>query len=384
MTTPIIAIHGVNNRHRPSFEQTVAFFNDKLNEGQSGTRWRVYPVWWGDLGARDSNLKRIIPDPGRHTDAASESPSPAPANQLLAQAPDPNATFEAARTAASAALTNEDSETEMSQATVRAVIDESLRSAWRSTAVLQFATEAVAANAGRRIGDALQRQQPKDVAAASAAVFYLVREADDGLLERIVAGLNRVVRRHVIEWASRFFGDVVVYSGDSGTQSRPTGIPVRFNETLATLRAECGETWGTAQQPISVVGHSLGSLIALDAAARAEDHVSIATFITFGSQASWFHAIRPRGALARYDGIPVPIPTHRIKRWVNIWNPDDPLAFLMRPVFRAPSTMPEPGPGERVVEDVRGPADLSDFHGMYWRDPTVVGIIRDALAAADA
>jgi pimeloyl-ACP methyl ester carboxylesterase len=114
-------------------------------------------------------------------------------------------------------------------------------------------------------------------------------------------------------------------------------------------------------KPISVIAHSLGGVIAFDAATRSSDALWIDGFVTFGSQAAFFQVLDPRPSLPLYiPGRPIRLP-ETIERWTSLWEPLDVLAFAAGKVFRLHSGL--------APTDVRLVHDLHSglaTHGTYW------------------
>ena len=59
---PVLVVHGVANHDKNLFEQRVAEFNRRVNDG-SATAWQFIPVFWGDLGAVQEGIEDTIPSP---------------------------------------------------------------------------------------------------------------------------------------------------------------------------------------------------------------------------------------------------------------------------------------------------------------------------------
>jgi len=55
MKTPVLVIHGIAQRKREKFERDVARM-----AGAVGPKFELIPVYWGDLGANDAHLHRVM------------------------------------------------------------------------------------------------------------------------------------------------------------------------------------------------------------------------------------------------------------------------------------------------------------------------------------
>lgn len=53
--TPVLVIHGIAQRKREKVERDVARMNEAM-----GDRFELIPVYWGDLGANDAHLHRVM------------------------------------------------------------------------------------------------------------------------------------------------------------------------------------------------------------------------------------------------------------------------------------------------------------------------------------
>lgn len=128
---------------------------------------------------------------------------------------------------------------------------------------------------------------------------------------------------HNFRYGIHFFGDIFVY------QRHQLEIHQRIWNKIAQYAAN----YGTEQKPINVIAHSLGGVVAFDAALDKQQPLWIKRFITFGSQSSFFHIFDPRTGLAQYThDLPVTLPP-TIQQWTNLWDPMDLLAFAMSSVF---------------------------------------------------
>ncbi len=189
-------------------------------------------------------------------------------------------------------------------------------------------------------------------------VLLLVADA----LASVGNGYVRQLREEIMPTVGRFTGDIWAYLSDPG--------PIR----QAILGALAPSGLGTSpDKPISVVAHSFGGVIAVHMAVR--ELLYIDTLITFGSQPSLFEVIMRDYAPALGDftiGNPVAVPGV-IKKWINLWEPLDFLAFSQAAAFRLASGGPT---------DIRTPHlhDSGLFtHGVYWTHPLLAQTIRTAI-----
>lgn len=58
--TPVLAIHGVANRSSAEHAERVTHLQKQLN--RLGGPWKLWPIFWGDLAARDEHLTKTLGD----------------------------------------------------------------------------------------------------------------------------------------------------------------------------------------------------------------------------------------------------------------------------------------------------------------------------------
>ena len=176
------------------------------------------------------------------------------------------------------------------------------------------------------------------------------------------------VRRAIFPSASEGIGDLFVYV------DRYEPIQQRLRDVLA----EAGDGWGTPDKPVSVLGHSLGGVIAFDAARSTASPVSIKRFVTFGSQSAVLHILDPNREVvalsaAAVQRLPpfnghdkVRLPT-TIGTWLSVWHAMDPLAFLAGTVF-------ELSDGSPVIDErIEGQfGRWSNAHSCYWKHTDII------------
>ncbi|MGW4754347.1 hypothetical protein [Streptomyces chartreusis] len=137
-----------------------------------------------------------------------------------------------------------------------------------------------------------------------------------------------------------FVADILRY------QARGDGV-------RSLLRRTIGDTPGDR---VTVIGHSLGGVAAVDLLALAP--VSrVDQLITVGSQAAFFYET---GALVSREH-PAELPPHFPERWLNIYDPRDFLSYRASGVFRG------------RVRDVRvdNGQPFPQAHSAYWDNKTV-------------
>ena len=187
------------------------------------------------------------------------------------------------------------------------------------------------------------------------------------------------VRHAVLPGASEGLGDLFVYV------DRYEPIHQRLRDVLA----QAGDGWGTPQKPISILGHSLGGIIAFDAARSTPSPISIKRFVTFGSQSAVLHILDPNREVlalrAATQGLPpfngrdkVRLPT-TIGTWLSVWHAMDPLAFLAGTVFELHDGSPV------VDERIEGQEGRwSNAHSCYWTHTEMIRLTSTALRSGES
>ncbi|UOR00221.1 hypothetical protein MUN81_22535 (plasmid) [Hymenobacter sp. 5317J-9] len=409
MAEPIVVIHGVANRDRAAFEESVAYLQHEL-----GPAWQLLPVFWGDLGGQGTDINDCLPvlregEWGvRAAGVRGAGALPAPFPSLPADALGAGQTSNETRAELiAAAATN-------GGAMVRGVVtdDHVKRAAEQelpTTKVLQYLDdEAVFQDLGKAIRAALESADaavnpsaaPGDELVRGAGGTAASEISDDqvrGLLDPLTKAarnvihavddilgrtlgnrlgqLNQRLRGGVMPPLSAFFGDIIVY------QRNRARIQQRIWDALAPYGAGCG----TAAKPVHVVAHSLGGVIAFDAAVQREQPLWMKSFTTFGSQSAFFHIVDPRETLTTYrKDFPVTLPP-TIAKWTNLWDTVDLLAFTAGTVFRLhDGSRPKDTPLRDLLSQIID--EKAWMHSVYWREavdanPTaLVKAIKESVA----
>jgi hypothetical protein len=380
--TPVLVIHGVANRDQKAFEAEVSDL-----QGRVGGSYRLVPAWWADLGGKTAFLEDTLPDMAQsqvrsevdHSDLTALGASIASGTSAYhVRASNDRESIILQSTRAQIGITEE----------VRAdgELEAAIHDGWNSATYLHLihdrrALEAIgravaaAGNADEhtdeptnvyvtRSGDddAIDtRNIIKKVGSAARAVMAEIDKVVGYTVGQVVGDLNQSLRGTWAERIGSFLGDIVAY------QRRQ----IEVQDRLIQIISEHAHGWGTEKQPIPVVAHSLGGVIAFDAATRSHTPLWISSFVTFGSQASFFEVLDPRPSLTPYaPGSPVPLPPS-IDRWTSLWEPLDVLAFAAAKVFRLAS-------GKSPI-DIRTIHDLKSglgTHGTYWHCSELVTAIQ--------
>ncbi|MDH0090314.1 hypothetical protein N7373_02560 [Achromobacter mucicolens] len=398
MIEPVLIIHGVNNHDYAPFAQRVRQLQHSLGPGV-----RLIPAHWGDQGGLSTNLEDCLPvfRDGewnvRAQDAALSMPGPALTRAIVgldAALDNPHRVDLICGALQASAPVRGDR-----HAWLQPVRD-GLAARLGSTRVLQFVDDPqTLAIIGRTI-DAMLRELPQrpaalpgghgvrgesgavngeDVRGLAADVQRIVGDVIQGFDEALgrvignqVGRMNQAIRGRLAVPVSATLGDIMTY------QRQPDRVQAALRKTLATE----APGYGSQAQPISVIAHSLGGVVAFDAAVKplSEDkRLWIKSFVTFGSQAAFFHIVDPRlPELRAYRrNAPVELPAS-IARWTNLWNPMDLLAFTAGTVFRladgsTPLDICVQDSASELLAKNEGP------HTAYWASDELTHAVQAAL-----
>lgn len=394
---PILIVHGVANHDLGPFHEQVARLQPLL-----GADKMLIPVDWGPLGGQSTDLADCLPaySQGQWHVRSEDEATPA-MNPELVRAMVGAATLDNARRAQLV------SDQVPAQSTVRGTpggdaqlrVRDAVAGELASTQVLQHIDDGqTLAIVGRAIAAVLQDLPTADTAPVLNSPYAVRGDIDTrGLLDPVsqIAGhvlhgiddalgrmmgkqlgqLNQSVRERLAEPISGTLGDIMAY------QRQPGRIHAVLRDTLA--RHAPG--YGTKDQPIRVLAHSLGGVIAFDAAVNPpteEQRLWIKSFITFGSQSAFFHIIDPRvPALQPYrHGVPVVLPPS-IAQWTNLWDAMDLLAFTAGTVFRLSDGRQ---PLDICVQDTASEliAQKAWAHSIYWKSNQLIDAIKASFNGA--
>lgn len=377
MTRPVLAIHGVKNRDKEFFSRQVNAMADAVG---GDLKW--IPVFWGDLGAKSAYLDRVTPPVWDLAEEAVDQIDPRAVENLLG----PRRTGNEAPAVDNVDIVVAAAHRQLppNEAAGSGQLGAAIREAWRQTQYLQrVGDERMLADVGRLVGEAV-----RDRASETSEIPFVgdvgdfVRRLFDPLDDLIAAASGRVVGAAHQFLRGAFIADVALFLGDIFVYQRNrAAIQQRIWEAIESDPLSRGRG-DSPDNPIPVVAHSLGGVIAFDAASVSEPALHIDSLVTFGSQPAFFHLVDPRGGadsttLPPYaGGEPVLAPT--IRRWINLYEPLDPLAFLAGKVLRveAPAEI-----SDRIVE--HRPEGGLFTHGDYWTHEEVMASIREALDVSE-
>lgn len=365
MGDPVFVIHGIGTRDQARFDAVLAGLTVA-----TGGRWPLVGVYWGDLGVDVSHLGYTVPawpPPGLAATGEQVGEQPGVAD-LFARPPEAPPVDGAELRGAARSRVPAEVAAGVAVAFTRATLaadtvevragegweEEVLRvldERWPMTRWLRLVDEpemlgAIGTAVAGALADAGVDLVEPDAAEMrdrdAAAGFVRRRIADIDLLVGTVmnaaAGrVNAYLRTELGPVVHRFLGDTLVYQRDRS----------RIHDRVRAVVAEHGAGLGQdPRRPVQIIGHSFGGVIAVDLAVD-ENPMWIHSLVTIGAQASLFHVTDPRSprlSAFRADDGPVRLPPS-LRRWTNLWEPMDVLAFVAARVFAladgsAPSDVP--------------------------------------------
>lgn len=387
MTEPVLVIHGVANRSKAEFAARV----EQLAADAGRDPASLIPVYWGDLGAKTGGIADAIPELGAAAVSAiggtgvedalwAAAVLTAPGDDVAGvRGVDSNARANIAAEAFMASVPAPAEVAVLSGEEQDAELKQAVAEAWMTTTYLKAVTRA---DLLRELGVAVAEAAGATEASGAEAVrdltlprlqvrkrisdaVHAIDRAVGAVLGEVGGRLNTFLRTELGPHIGEFLGDVIVYHAH-----RPA-IQNRVREALAVHAPE----HGTPDRPISVLGHSLGGVIAFDLAVGADSPLWIDHLVTFGSQSPLLHVVDPREPVVAPFVHPTPskLPT-TIKRWTNLWEPRDPLAFIAAKVFVLASEQP---PTDRAVASLASSGLWT--HSSYWALPELAEVVHDAV-----
>ncbi|WP_405507760.1 hypothetical protein [Streptomyces purpurascens] len=178
-------------------------------------------------------------------------------------------------------------------------------------------------------------------------------------------GTERGVRSLVLRVAGSAASRAVVRRRRALTEAAhpAAGDILRYLSRGEAVRAELRDLVTGLEPPVTLVGHSLGGIIALDTLISAP-LPQVRLLVTAGSQGPFLYE---SGSLPSLEH-PACLPSH-VPDWLNLYDPRDLLSYLGGGLF--------PGRVTDVAVDSRQPFPAS--HSAYWTNPEVYRHIVDRL-----
>ena len=178
-------------------------------------------------------------------------------------------------------------------------------------------------------------------------------------------------------------GDVMIYLTARGERE----IQYRLIKTILDIRADLGATDPLQPRYISIIAHSLGSVVAYDVAARLAGEYSelvtglgLSHFFTLGSPLALFSLLEyrdPDQTHYRDRGVLLDRPD-RSGEWLNFYDQQDVAAFLLEKVYPPRSDVRG---RHYTIQDRRVQTGTFHAHTSYWANQELAKQIAKRLRA---
>ncbi len=127
----------------------------------------------------------------------------------------------------------------------------------------------------------------------------------------------------------RFFGDIFIYLDGRRDKAQPGQIPIAILGTFDEARSN-----SQADEPLIVIGHSLGGVIAFDLLSYFRPEIEVDLFVSVGSQVAHFEEMKLYKSSDKSVRAPDKAKTPpNIKRWINVYDEVDIFAYAAKRVF---------------------------------------------------
>lgn len=206
-----------------------------------------------------------------------------------------------------------------------------------------------------------------DASLPGAASYWPLNHAIGEVLDSVT---------NISEQARRFLllsvGDVLIYLTKPGGEQ----IRQRLIDKIVAVREKLVREQPRRQHYVSIVAHSLGSVVAYDVCAlfgtRYRDAVAglgLSSFFTLGSPLALFTLMQYGGAAPHYAqrGVFLDRPDGS-GQWINFYDQQDPIAFPLRDVY--PPLIGVPG-RDYVIRDRRVQTGTFHAHLNYFNNDTI-------------
>ena len=135
-------------------------------------------------------------------------------------------------------------------------------------------------------------------------------------------------REPLNENLGRFFGDVFVYFEGRGDKHHPGKIPDRILQAIDAAAADAGD------EPLIIICHSLGAVIAFDLISYYRSELEVDLFVSAGSQVAHFEEIKLYHNSDRNIKLGKKAPTPaNIRHWINVFDTVDIFSYACKDVF---------------------------------------------------
>lgn len=163
-----------------------------------------------------------------------------------------------------------------------------------------------------------------------------LKESIKGLAGKAADSAGDFASSKLLGWAREplnenlgcFFGDVFIYFDGRGNKLNPGSIPQRILQEIDTASAEAGD------EPLVVIGHSLGGVISFDLLSHYRKNLNVDLFVSVGSQVAHFEEIKLYHISDETIGVGAKAPTpENITHWINIFDKVDFFSYACTDIF---------------------------------------------------
>lgn len=356
---PVVFVHGVNTRKGPAYDAGTlvidAFVRKYLSAATIGGRVLAQPAttfpYWGDLGMTFAFNMASLPRPqmqalggtadvvmqnvlGHVRDAFPQLPAGEPLT-ALARKRLPLAVDAINHLALRTVAAGDEQTVAAFVVAASAYAEANPQPAWLAHVqsdqdLLNQLAAQIQAQAGVQalggFGAAFNKIKAAAVRlnqAVRSAAGKAIDKAGDFASTKLLASTRDALN----ETLGRFLGDVFIYLASRGDKANPGAIPTLVADAFETARA------AAPNEPLVVIGHSLGGVISMDVLSHYRTDMEVALFVTVGSQVAHFEEMKLFHASDRAIPPGKAKTPDNIKRWINIFDEVDIFAYSVDRVF---------------------------------------------------
>jgi len=336
---PIVFVHGVNTRRGPAYDASVKVKENYLKRSLLGVQINgktlhainavAFP-YWGDLGAKFAWNMASLP---RGEMQALGAPTEADLRAFLAHVRD---ALPAGLTAEPLlALARHDFGNAV-ELLASMALDFTPEDMVAETASLVVAIQQYAATNPQPPWLNQISTDPQLLTRLINVVARLKQAAID-MMGTAVDRVGDFASSKLLSWAREplnqtlglFFGDVFVYLDSRGRIGNPGQIPVRILDAV-----DLAVQGAPSDEPLVVVGHSLGGVILFDLLSHFRPDLKVDLFVSVGSQVAHFEELKLYRSSDPTIGAPLRATTPgNISHWINVYDEVDIFAYAAKGVF---------------------------------------------------
>lgn len=349
---PIVFVHGVNNRMGSEYRDNEVARNAYIRAivgpalGLQPADVKIFNPYWGDEGARPYRDGASMPEEKGETFggdedaevlAAAQTAEVVSANPLKAEGVAESARVDFAHTvelvfaAAMAGATTDEEADALAELYLRAAAYA------RDNPAPAWLDQASDGNFSDMLLSELEEEEDEEEEFGPGDWLDQLKEGVNRLLNApadiATDTLLGATRKKINSTASLFIGDVFTYLENRGDGANPGKI---VQIVLKALRdAAAAKT--ASDNKLIVIAHSFGGEIVYDITTHFDPAIEIDVLITVGSQVGLFEEL----SLFKVSATPPPVAKvqrpNGIKRWINVYDTNDPFSYVVMPVFEGTS-----------------------------------------------